>query len=69
MINADKLDSKRRKNNFVEKAKEKYNKFMERFTIDAENERRKIYNARVDAGKAEKKVSYLNTYKGTRFDK
>ena len=42
---------------------------MSRFTIDAENRRRKEYNARVDAGQAEKKVKYLHTYKGTKFDR
>ena len=65
----DTTSLQRRLYNFGKKTKDKTRKFMDRFTIDAENKIRKKYNARVDAGKAKKKVKYLHTYKGTKFDK
>ena len=69
MIKSDKLSKEVRKFNLKDTVQEKIKDFMSRFTIDAENRRRKEYNARVDAGQAEKKVKYLHTYKGTKFDR
>jgi len=47
----------RRLYNFGKKTKDKTKKFMDRFTVDAENLRRAEYNAQRDAGK----VDYLPT--------
>lgn len=69
MIKSEKLSKEVRKFNLKDKVQKKIKDFMDRFTIDAENKRRKEYNARVDAGQAKEKVKYLHTYKGTRFDK
>ena len=55
----DKVGLARRLFNFTKKtknkAKDKTREIMDRFTIDAENERRMIYNAQRDSGK----IDYL----------
>ena len=56
----------RRLYNFGKKTKDKTRRIMERFTVDAENKRRAIYNAGKDK---DKRVKYIYTIKGRKHER
>ena len=56
----------RRLYNFGKKTKDKTRRIMERFTVDAENKRRAIYNAVKDK---DKRLKYIYTLKGTKHER
>tara|TARA_A100000172_G_scaffold78302_2_gene63715 strand:+ start:2970 stop:3173 length:204 start_codon:yes stop_codon:yes gene_type:complete len=57
---------RRRLYNFGKKTKDKTRRIMERFTVDAENKRRAIYNAGKDK---DKRVKYIYKLKGTKHER